>query len=102
MQFFLCQFFHISQFKFDFSFQFNSIFFIEQIFSILHFSDNSLLFSLFLFIRANNSEIQIDFFVVNNSLSLNNLKIVKFIEQNSLSQRQYQENQRQKKSTIEN
>ena len=51
----------------------------------------------FLLIRANNSEIQTDSFVVNDFLFSNISKIVKFIKQDPLSQRQYQKNQRQEK-----
>ena len=87
--FFFNKFFRISQFRFDFFFSIKFIlsnrFFLFCIFLTTRFR-----LHYFLFIRANNSEIQIDFFVVNDSLFSNNSKIVKFIEQNSLLQRQHQ------------
>ena len=96
--FFFYKSFRISQFKFHFFF-FSSIKFIlsNRFFLFCIFLTIDFRFHYFLFIRANNLEIQTDFFAVNNFLFSNTSKIVKFIEQNLLSQRQYQKNQRQKK-----
>ena len=78
-------FFSVSVFFSSIQFIFSSKFFLFCIFLTIRFC-----FHYFLSIRANNSEIQTDFFVVNDFLFSNSSKIVKFIEQNLLSQRQHQ------------
>ena len=78
-------FFSIFVFFNSIQFIFSNRFFLFCIFLTIRFC-----FHYFLSIRANNSEIQTDFFVVNDFLFSNSSKIVKFIEQNLLSQRQHQ------------
>ena len=78
-------FFSIFVFFSSTQFIFSNRFFLFCIFLIICFR-----FHYFLLIWANNSETQTDFFVVNDFLFSNNSKIVKFIEQNFLSQRQHQ------------